>query len=330
MFDPLTPFWTAVTFTVETVLGLSCMVMYLKVIPWFASKHQKTFMGIVHEKGYNNRFIDFLFDYVPSPWRVTLPRKAYAPNYRLLWWDAPFQPQPVERFYFLDNPKLYLKGFVGFWGIIFLRAFSFVIILGVALTLATAKGWTDAPIAFLARVNGAPNGAHLASYLAIPGIALVVLFKYRNEPLALLASAFLVGVHEFIWSLFYYAAYAQYLDPSQITSIVKEISSMFMYGAFLYTWVKYPLQKIPLRIFKWPVIVFIQYLVFWFIAPAALGYHALPITTINNYKYGHTVYAETDYWNNPYVESIEIIGWLLPFALSAYQIIKVKTNEVVA
>jgi hypothetical protein len=171
-----------------------------------------------------------------------------------------------------------------------------------------------------ARSNAQPNGSHIPSFVAVVALAWYVAIKFRQSPwievfLGLLAGAFLVAVHEGLWIIPYYISYAQYLDWSQLTSVLKDVAFSVMILLLFFAFRDYPLQRVRLRTFKWPVVIYVGFLLGWFFIPHLLNptyYHDFfPITTINNYKYGHTVYAKTDWWSDPIVNSIEVASWVL-------------------
>jgi hypothetical protein len=174
-----------------------------------------------------------------------------------------------------------------------------------------------------ARANDLPNGAHLVSYIGVPLFGLVVTYKFTTrhprtmstfigDPFqGLAASVFLGGIHEIIWIVFYYTAYWPYLNWSLAPEVVRDVSFISMTVLLVVTFWKMPTRKIPLRIFKWPVILFTIYCAGWFFIPWLLGGPIFPITTINNPLFGIGVYQETPWFSLWWVNGIEVVSWLL-------------------
>lgn len=174
-----------------------------------------------------------------------------------------------------------------------------------------------------ARANDLPNGAHLVSYIGVPLFGLVVTYKFaKRKPRTmntfigdpfqgLVASVFLGAVHEIIWIVFYYTAYADKLNWSLAPEVVRDVSFVSLTILLVVTFWKMPTRKIPLKIFKWPVILFTVYCAAWFIIPWALGGPIFPITTINNPQFGVGIYQETPWFSLLYVNAIEVCSWVL-------------------
>jgi hypothetical protein len=167
-----------------------------------------------------------------------------------------------------------------------------------------------------ATANGAPNGAHITSYLAVMVITLFVSIKTRDVFLGVLSGALLVGVHEGFWILFYYAGYWQFVTLSMWTNILKDwpiFSGMIVLFVFAFT--QYSSNRWKLSQFKIPILLYIGYLALWFVIPHLVFHYSnwLPIRTANLPDSAITVtqYNETPWFYNPYVSLIEIFSWLM-------------------
>jgi hypothetical protein len=237
-----------------------------------------------------------------------------------------------------------------------LYAYLMVIVLAIPLwaefmTLLLSTGWKNplAPVIwngisapgwlfdlFCARANDLPGGAHLVSYIGVPLFGLVVTYKFaRRHPLTmntfigdpfqgLAASVFLGGVHELIWIVFYYSAYWPYLNWSLAPEVVRDVSFVSMTVLLVVTFWKMPTRKIPLRIFKWPVVLFAAYCAAWFIVPPLLGGPVFPITTINNPQFGVGAFQETPWFSLMWVNAVEVGSWLLLWVGFVVQVARYK------
>lgn len=306
--DALTPFWLAVTIGFETgILGFFMCFVYLKVIP-FVRKRAK------------------LID-IPGGYEIKNPILRIIIGKRA-------KKLPVASYYYL--PFLQKFPIIIRWWIYFiiLQGVTFTIVFVVLGLILTTKGWQN-PFTWdglyhdliFARINETPNGAHIFSYLGIPILCFIVMAKYKDAFLGLLTGAFMVAVHEGIWVGFYYLAYWQFLDWGLLTYVLKDVSFAGMIALFIFTFIKYPYQQMKLRIFYLPSLIYFIFNLFWYIFPIftpELAYQVLPITTINNFKYGLTVYNETAWFADPYVNFLEVFSWLFIFAMFAFVIIRAK------
>ena len=203
------------------------------------------------------------------------------------------------------------KGRVYFLLYLFSRGSVYVGLVGYTLDQIGAKAlvspltWNGLQYDILfARSSDTPNGSHVFSALGIPLVGLLVIYLYRDEFLGALASALIVGIHELFWEAFYYFDYAKYLSWNLLTYVLKDISFSIMLILFILAWWKYPAQKIPFRIMLPPILVVLSFLFWW----QSIGF---PITTINNYLYGQTVYNITEWWPSPFVNGIEVGSWVI-------------------
>jgi hypothetical protein len=141
---------------------------------------------------------------------------------------------------------------------------------------------------------------HIVSYLAILVIPGFVNVKTGNILLGFFFGGLVVAIHELIWMPFYYVVYWS------IVSLEKEAVFLLAMVMFVFAFKIYSSGKLRLFQFKWVVIVFAIYCAAWFAVPHLFfGYsNWLPIRT-----------ADSWFWN-PYVNLIEIIGWILPSAMT--------------
>ena len=200
---------------------------------------------------------------------------------------------------------------------------AMIILLGVTLDLIFSKGWVN-PLSssgleydlVFARASGTPNGAHILSYLSIPVLALIVIYKYHDIFLGLITTAFFVAVHEGIWIPGYYLAYSQYYIASDLTDVLKDISFSIMLVLFVVTFLKYKYQKIDWRIFKIPIIIYTLFVVLWFLLPHLIHpsyYGWLPVTVLSNFNpvIGQTVYNLSPWYNDLLTGTLEVTSWLM-------------------
>lgn len=215
---------------------------------------------------------------------------------------------------------------------VFVKINVFVVgMIGTLLTLILSVGFVN-PLSvqgfvydvIFARANGQPNGAHIPSYLGLVIFSFVVCYKFQWRPFkrfedvmgdpfqGIAAAGFLGAVHELLWVSFYYVAYYQYLSWTIAPEVIRDVSFVGLCLLLLATFWKYPNRKVPLSVFKWPVIVFLVYLVAWFFVPLAFGYNQfLPITTINNPQFGSGLWQQTPWWADPWVNGTEVVSWIL-------------------
>lgn len=195
-----------------------------------------------------------------------------------------------------------------------LKGTAFICLFGLEAILLTSVGWHN-PLSWqgleydivFARAGTTLNGAHLMSYLPIPALGLYVAWKYRTDELlncylGLMIGALAVAIHEGEWIVFYYAFYAQYLSWGVFDNVLKDVFFCVMLYLFVLTYQRYPLEKIPLKAFKWPAIVLLGFLLVW----ASQGFH---ISTINNFVYGKGIYGLTQWWNDPETNLFESVSW---------------------
>ena len=307
-YNPLTPFWLALTIGFESGLGIVGYIGAIYVVPFLRHRSSLIDFGESCE--------------VDSMLRSNLAKFFLKKILRL----KRIRKLPT-------NPVWFLLYYMGAMGLAFLTLFI------VTFDLATSVGWIS-PFSIngleydllFARANGQPNGAHIISYLGVVAIAWIVAIKYRDGPfpelfLGGLAGAFLVAVHEGIWIVFYYAYYWQFLDLDLLTNVLKDVSFSSMIILFVLAFKNYPFQKMNLTIFKRPAMLFTAYCMGWFFLPIAFGYNPFPITTVNNFKYGHTVYNETIYWADPAVNALEVTSWIFAFVLIAITILRSKPTR---
>ena len=213
----------------------------------------------------------------------------------------------------------------------FFRIITLVVVLwGIFLTLVFSIGW-KAPTSLqnvwfdliYARANGKPDGAHIFSWLSCAAFGVVVWAKTIPRPLTnfidvlgdpfqgIAALIFIGGVHEMLWLPFYYAAYAQYLDWSLLYEVLRDVSFSVMMVLFILTFIKLPTRVVSLQMLKPVIKVYLTFLVLWFIVPYFFMGHLLPITTLNNPKFGAGLYQETPWFPIWWVNALESFGWQL-------------------
>lgn len=200
------------------------------------------------------------------------------------------------------------------------KGVAFILLTGTLGILLTDIGWPKAfaqhtpGLAFLlARASGAPNGAHLLSYIPLPMLGLYVAIKYRKDVLldcyqGILIVAFGVAIHESIWLVVYWSAYAQFWNLGVLTNILEDFFFLAMCLMFIMGYWKYPYRTIPLRVFKWPIIIYSAFMVWWWT-------QGVPVSTINNWQIGQDIYGSTKWWADPFVNGIEILSWVMIAAL---------------
>ena len=159
-----------------------------------------------------------------------------------------------------------------------------------------------------ARVNSAPNVAHIASYLGVCAVAISVFIKFRKgfidnspEMLALVTGALAVAIHEGLWIVFYYAAYGRYLlSFSLLPNVVVDIGFSAMCILFVLAYSKYRSQRLPLKTFYPSIVGYVALLCIWFVVPHLIDpsyYSWLPISTLNNWKFGQGIFNETQWYS---------------------------------
>lgn len=203
------------------------------------------------------------------------------------------------------------KGRIYFLGYLFARGSVYVGMGGVLLYLAGAKAlvspltWQGLQYDILfARASNTPDGAHVFSYLGIPMVGFAIVALYKDEFLGALTAAFIVALHEIPWTLMYYIQYGQYLNASLMIYVLKDISFLIMCSLFALAFFRYTKKIIPMQEF------FVAGAI-WYLALLAWYFIGFPITTINNYEYGTTIYHITKWWGSPFVNGIEVGSWVL-------------------
>jgi hypothetical protein len=289
-FPTGSPFWLAVNVSFNIILGGGIYLALVVVFPRIAN-------------------------YVAPYWNpgANKGKGAWVPPGNLYTWRGIFK--------------------LGVWVLwVFIKVVVFVVgMIGTLLTLLLSVG-LEAPTSLqaivfdiiYARANGQPNGAHIPSYLILVVFGFVVCYKFQWRPFktmeslmgdpfqGIAAAGFLGAMHEILWIGFYYAGYYQYLSWTDFPEVMRDVSFVGLLLLLLATFWKYPKRKFPLRIFKWPVVLYSAYLVAWFFLPPLLfGFHVFPITTINNPQFGTGLYQQTPWWGNPWVNVMEVGSWLL-------------------
>lgn len=203
-----------------------------------------------------------------------------------------------------------------------------------AYILLTSVGWT---LPFLpnlgynllyATANGAPNGAHVTSYLFVMALAIGVSLKTRDPFLGVLSAAFLVSLHEGIWLPLYYLAYGRFVVlPAMLTNVLKDFPIFSgMLVLFMLGFAKYPLNRWRLSDFKWAALVLAGYGALWFAVPHLFfGFsNWLPIRTDNlpGSPITTTQWNETPWYWDPWVNATEVVGWALATAAVAVTMVR--------
>lgn len=211
-------------------------------------------------------------------------------------------------------------------------------LLGILAFLVFSTGWRNpfAPVSwfgvnasgwvfdlFYARANDLPNGAHIVSYICPALFGVMLWAKTINRPVKTLrdlignpfygiaALVFIGGVHEILWIGFYYSAYFQYLSWSILYEVLRDVSFVAMCALFILAFWKTSDRNIPLKIFKAPTMIYLWFLIGWFFIPWILGFHPLPITTLNNTNFGQGIYQETPWFSLLWVNALEVVSWVL-------------------
>jgi hypothetical protein len=211
-----------------------------------------------------------------------------------------------------------------------LEACALVVVFTLAGDLLTSVGLTsNLRYDFLyATANGAPNGAHVSSYLCVAFLVLFCYVKTKDIFFGLLSGALLVAFHELIWLLFYYSSYFEYLEfPKMVTNFVKDFpiftTMLFMFVIAFKVYGKMKLSSFSL----FPVGAFFLYCALWYFVPVFyLHYsHFLPIRTANlpsPTPVTSTIYNETVWFWDPLTNLFEVFSWILVTLLMVYVIIK--------
>lgn len=293
--NPLTPFWFVVTTFFEIGLGLATYLSFIYILP------------IMHEWGTEKKTVTKTFFTSSSP---------------LVWLLAPrrYQKGPMSNKTVTGDTPAHLKKFILSK---IPEGIGMIILLGVTLDLVFSKGWID-PLSWdglefdlvFARASGTPNGAHILTYLSIPALALVVVWKYHDVFLGLITGALFAAVHELIWIPAYYIAYWQYYTGADLTDVLKDISFSVMLVLFVLTFIKYKYQKMSLRMFAVPILLYCWFVDGWFLIPHLLDpsfYGYLPVTVLSNFNpvIGQTVYNLSPWYNDLLTGVLEITSWIM-------------------
>jgi len=226
--------------------------------------------------------------------------------------------------------KLWILNYYG-------QGFACLMIELVAALLATSVGLinhTNLPYSvyyfLFARANGAPNGAHIDSYLSVALLGVYAAWVTKDGWFGAAMTGFAYAIHEGLWLPLEYAAYLNYyLNTSVLINIARDLvfgGSILIVG--LAFW-KYPLRKIPMPRFKKPILIYMVFLGIWYYVPYLIGnYPFLPITTINNPILGLGVFQETPWYNDWLTNGFEVISWILLCASLAVSIYLWKRNRV--
>ena len=296
--------WLIFTIYFEIGLGLVAFVIICRVVPWVKGKAEETVRVPYQVLTTNNLFVSLF-----------LPVNTNIPSLRSKRTERVFRPfkrgEPETRNIVINQHK-HFRFTNLYW---FFLGSCGVALGGLEFLLIGAKSWTaNLWFDFLfARSNGTGNGAHLSSYVGLPILGFVIIWKFREPFIGLLSVALFAGLHEIIWTFFYYGAYAYLLNWELFNNVMKDVSFMTMCVLFVLAWSKYPKQVIPLRAFKWPIVFMVAYDAIWFLWGALPPYnHFLPITVINNFLYGHGIYSETTWWGDPLINGIEVVSWIIP------------------
>lgn len=309
----LTIFQLLLTGIVELGLGFIAYIGFCKIVPWMRRK------------------ADLRYSY----WRTTI-----ASSNILYWVFAPFKYSPsnagLPLMVKIEKPEK-MKLWV-LWA--FLQGAVFLLAeLLPTFILITSVGWK---LPFLqnlyynllfATANGAPNGAHITSYLCVMATMLFIAWKTRDVFLGILGGAFLVGLHEGIWIVFYYLGYWQFINASMITNVVKDWPIFTgMIVLFIYSFEKYPFNHWHLKDFKIPIVLFAVYVALWFFIPHLFfGYsNWLPIRTANlpNSAITTTQYNKTPWFWDPYVNALEVFSWFFLYIGLMTVFVKANSNRL--
>jgi len=251
-------------------------------------------------------------------WQQTKPRWVHPNKIVNFFWFTKwlgvkgwYQEQRQYRRY----PKWFILDYYG-------QGFANLMIVLVAVILATSVGLinhTNLPYAvyyfLFARANGAPNGAHIDSYLSVALLGVYTAWATRDGWLGAAMVGFAYAVHEGLWLPLEYLAYiGYYLNTSVLINIGRDVIFAASITLVAIAFWKYPLRKIPMSQLKDAVLIYAAFLVLWyflphFIAPGTYG--LLPITTINNPLVGLGVFQETQYYADWLTNGFETCGWII-------------------
>ena len=181
-----------------------------------------------------------------------------------------------------------------------------------------------------ARANGAPNGAHIDSYLSITVIGLYAAYITKDFWFGASFTAFGYALHEGLWLPVQYVAYfGYYLNASVAINIERDAIFAASITLIAIAFWKNPLRKVPMRAFAGAIAVYIAWLAAWYFLPPLLGnYPYFPITTINNPIVGLGAFQETPWYSGTVPNFFESGGWvLLSSALAASLYLWNKRNR---
>ncbi len=274
--NSLTPILFVLTTFFEVGIGVIAFAILCKFVPWLkvkAATYSEADRNLRQKASWGNSFLDYTF-----------PKTSY--------------PNGKPRYFWAYWLLLFARGSV-YCGL----GIVLVDLIG-AKALVSPLTWDGLRYDILfARASATPDGAHVFSYLGVPIFGFLVMALYRDEFLGALAAAFVVAIHEGPWEIVYYGMYYQYLSWDLLIYVLKDISFAIMIILFILAFWKYPDRKVSMKVFAIPTIGYLVYLAWW----VSIG---LPITTINNYRYGTTIYHITQWWSSPFVNGIEVGSWI--------------------
>ena len=140
----------------------------------------------------------------------------------------------------------------------------------------------------------------------------------------IIAAGFLGAVHELIWIVLYYVAYARYVSFSILPELIRDVSFVILLLFLIVTFWKFKGRTIPMAVFKTPILLYSGFCLAWFFVPLLFGYPVFPITTINNPQFGNGLYQETPWFGDPVVNMIEVASWMLLYLSFIYVVVKLK------
>src|SRR5712692_2592365 len=159
-YNPLTPFWTALTISFETGLGIVAYLGAVYVVPFLKRRSSLVDFGELRD-------VDSILgnDFWSKLGKFFLKKILMLKQVRHL---------PV-------HPKWSAVYYMGAFGLAFLVLFivsgDLLTSVGLVNPLSINGLWYDI---LFARSNGQPNGAHIVSYLSVLVLAWIVAVKYRE------------------------------------------------------------------------------------------------------------------------------------------------------
>ena len=297
--NELTPCWTVITIIFEVgVLGFGSVFIFLYLVPYL-ERHAGMHPYSDEDRALYRRM---WFGFFPALGKVFRVKPKKAP----------------------DHPVRFIV-YLALWGACFILLFEVLAILLTEQGWHYSLSWDSLYYNLLfARTANQPNGAHIISYLPIPILGLWVAWKFRKGVmldvfLGLIVAVLGTAIHEGVWIAFYYAFYWQYLSWGTFDNVAKDVFFVVMLYLFYYIYRHYPFQKIPLKTFKWPTMIFLGYNLVW----ALMGYH---ISVVNNYIYGQTIYGITQWWGDPLTNAIEQVSWVFLYLMMWWEIRKIGAH----